>query len=275
MSFLIKIFLIIIIILSNNLFARTRTEVIEEANAYKDYSWTVGPNNILDIRKRAVKNASGIYEILRPEEAGQDGIDDRMNIVDLDKDLILDDEDWAAMRANWPFKPEDEVTGEAYAYGYAHYAKPDMKPPDDVLKKWYANQTKSFEEYLAEGRIAGRKADDAYDTRGSKTFTGLDCSGFITRVWGSLDYHLSTELLGDKWGPCVEIDWNDLKPGDILLYKGEQSASGIGHVILFAGWHNEVTKDVAKIYHSAAKSLDTDIHMRRVIYEVVSKDKIK
>ena len=133
MKFSIKIFLILLIIFSQNLFGRTRTQVIEEANNYRIYSWIVGKNNILDIKT----NASG--------KSGSDGIDDRMGWI---YDANTDTTNWAAMRANWPFEVNTTYTGEAYAWGYGHYAKPDMKPPDDVLKKWDANQTKSFEEYL-------------------------------------------------------------------------------------------------------------------------------
>jgi len=136
MKSLIKIFLILSLFLSQNLSALTRAQVIDEANLYKNYSWIVGLNNILDVKK---------YDSDKKQMVpGSDGIDDRMEFV-LNSDGTTN---WAAMRANWPFKPEDKVTGEAYAWGYGHYAKPDMKPPDDVLKKWDANQTKSFEEYL-------------------------------------------------------------------------------------------------------------------------------
>jgi len=161
MKFSIKIFLILLIIFSQNLFGRTRTQVIEEANNYRIYSWIVGKNNILDVKT----NASG--------KSGSDGIDDRMGWV---YDANTDTTNWAAMRANWPFKPEDKVTGEAYAWaGWVGNIQ------------WGGDTTNLFSQRLKDSVnkwIAGAREEDCHTTNIQKIkakykgYTGIDCSGF-------------------------------------------------------------------------------------------------
>ena len=69
--------------------------------------------------------------------------------------------------------------------------------------------------------------------RQATTIYGVDCSGLIYRAYRQLTKpapHLSTSaiLTSSKW---EKIDFDDLKPGDILIKKG--------HVLLFAGITSE------------------------------------
>jgi hypothetical protein len=262
MNFLIKIFLVFVILLAQNLFSRTRQQVIDEANEYKNYSWKVGINNILDIKNN------------RTGAEGSDGIDDRRGNPN-----ILSE---AQMNQNWPFATNQIYTGEAYAWGYGHYAKPDMKPPDDVLKKWDANQTKSFEEYLRLGRIAGAKKGNPglYVTKNgvssedlglSEKYTGLDCSGFITRVWGLKDYHLESGKLKEPDNKAVAmwIPITELKQGDMIYLKGDD----VDHVVIFNYWKEK--PKTAHIIHSASYSFSKNKHMRRVIEDIAEIDSSK
>ena len=210
-----KIIFISAILLGVNLFARTRTQVIEEANNYKNFQWKVGDDNILDTVKRAEKQSDGTWKILEKEVQGQkDGIDDRMEIYDDNGNKKIDDEDWAAMRANWPFKPEDKVTGEAYAWaGWVGNIQ------------WGGDTTNLFSQRLKDSVnkwIAGAREEDCHTTNiqkiikgGYKGYTGIDCSGFISRLWKPTNtlFKISTESMSNY---CVKIPFLDLKPGDIL-----------------------------------------------------------
>lgn len=60
MNLIIKIFLIFSLFLLQNLFAQTRQQVIEDATNYKNYSWQIGANNILDIQKH-ISDDGNIY----------------------------------------------------------------------------------------------------------------------------------------------------------------------------------------------------------------------
>lgn len=69
---------------------------------------------------------------------------------------------------------------------------------------------------------------------GGNSGTGMDCSAYVSRVWG-LGRHTTDSL------PSVsfKIAKEELVPGDILNLTTGQDPRGYGHVRLFAGWANE------------------------------------
>ena len=83
------------------------------------------------------------------------------------------------------------------------------------------------------GLRAGKSAGDVYteakrsllDNAVSNEAVGIDCSGFISRLW-KLPRSYSTRELPAL---CDVIRWQDLKPGDILNTHN-------AHCLLFAGW---------------------------------------
>ena len=93
--------------------------------------------------------------------------------------------------------------------------------------KWGGFDTiNSFNNGLKEGKKAGDKK--IIGSRGSKQAVGVDCSGFVSQVWGLQDKKSTHSL------PYVSrqlYSFNQLQPGDILNKKG--------HVRLFA--HKDVT----------------------------------
>jgi hypothetical protein len=68
---------------------------------------------------------------------------------------------------------------------------------------------------------------------GGDSPSGLDCSAFVSRVWG-VGRH-TTETLGQV---AFKIDKDELLPGDILNLTVGHDPDGYGHVRLFAGWAN-------------------------------------
>lgn len=86
------------------------------------------------------------------------------------------------------------------------------------------------------GLKAGKAAGDVYtdvkrsllDDAVTNEAVGIDCSGFISRLW-KLPRSYSTRELP---GLCQNIAWNSLKPGDILNTHN-------AHCLLFAGWEDK------------------------------------
>lgn len=172
-----KIFILIIIFsalfIHQRLFAKTRNEIINLANQYKNYGpWKPTENNILDDQTHDEGSTA-------EPTSGKDKIDDRMWAKD-------ENGEWHKSTDNWPFEVGVEVRGEAYAeayaWGYGHHLHPGVAPAGATWK--------SFKEYLQTGRKVGAYKSttkdlgvtDDYGT--DNRFTGSDCSGFITRVWG-------------------------------------------------------------------------------------------
>jgi cell wall-associated NlpC family hydrolase len=83
---------------------------------------------------------------------------------------------------------------------------------------------------------AGKAAGDVYtmekrrllDAAVSRSATGIDCSGFVSRCW-RLPHSYSTRELAQLSVPLRS--WDDLQPGDILNTWNS-------HVILFGGWED-------------------------------------
>ncbi len=66
--------------------------------------------------------------------------------------------------------------------------------------------------------------------RGGKTPKGFDCSGFTSYVYRQFGYTLSASSRG-QYGQGVEIASEEIRPGDLLFFKGRSSRS-VGHVAI-------------------------------------------
>ncbi|MEW5693834.1 MAG: hypothetical protein AB1765_11125 [Candidatus Hydrogenedentota bacterium] len=242
-----KYFLLFLILLIPSIStARTRQQVIDDATVYSNYLWIPFKDNLLD-NETCI---SGIGKIIIPDG---DEIDDRRQVYNSTTTLCSEDP------SLWPFVANFSVTGEAYAWGYGHHLTPAMKNPQSTYVY------KSFQEYLAEGRIAGarkgekdRKGNAIGDLGNNADFTGLDCSGFITRVWGMKGYHFGTGLLPDYTRALDIVE--KLESGDILNKIGV-------HTILFDHWITTYTK--ASVIHAATWDLLGSTHVRRVINDEI------
>jgi len=103
--------------------------------------------------------------------------------------------------------------------------------------------------------IVGRKDGDVLPG-GYNGFAGVDCSGFITKLWhyGGEYEHLGTGLIGDY---AITTDGNKLREGDFLLKSG--------HVVLFKNWIQAYTK--IGIIHAVSNSFESNFktHVRKII----------
>jgi hypothetical protein len=90
----------------------------------------------------------------------------------------------------------------------------------------------------------------AWDVNHGKRYR-TDCSGYVSMAW-KLPTSLTTSTLDNV---SHVINWNDLLPGDSLLYPGH-------HVQIFDKWNNPDTKAAFWIYEEG--STDTDMNYRKV-----------
>ena len=100
------IYLIILISFNSILFAKSRQQVIDDANIYQTLTWVVNDKNILDMRDQI--NNSTVPASQLPE--GKDGYDDRI----FEWDLTQNPPRWSSSTVHWPFVVNSTYTGEAY-----------------------------------------------------------------------------------------------------------------------------------------------------------------
>ena len=104
------------------------------------------------------------------------------------------------------------------------------KETEGVPYQWGGFCTiEEFDAGLKTGKAAGDVYTDAkrslLDDAVTTEAVGIDCSGYISRLW-KMPRSYSTRELPDF---CDEIAWSALKPGDILNTRN-------AHCLLFAGW---------------------------------------
>jgi len=131
--------------------------------------------------------------------------------------------------ANYSFRVKSKNISSRRQYlGGKKVTTPIRKPGNytGVPYKWGGfNSLSSFKKGLKNGKKAGdicaSKCSGVY--QGSSKVVGVDCSGFVSRVWG-LNGHQGTGLLPKH---SKRIRMHQLRQGDILNRRGR-------HVMLFA-----------------------------------------
>lgn len=91
------------------------------------------------------------------------------------------------------------------------------------------NSVSEFLSRVNAGRIAGNDKKTLHDSTHIRTdFAGIDCSGFVSRVWETASKYSTSSL------PNIskQINWSDLKAGDIVNKAGS-------HVRLFHYYNSD------------------------------------
>jgi hypothetical protein len=243
----------LLLLLNSTAFARTRENVLTDAAAYSVFPWKPETKNILD----SYNLFRDSYVPVASLQVSTDGVDDRFFKWN---DKVTPPR-WEYSKSNWPFEVCSTCTyhGEAYALG------------DDVIT-WGWESTSAFKarlEHVSERWIAGRtRSAQTLPTSGYYTgFTGIDCSGFVSRLWATENPPLNRRHLGtgEIPGYTLSIDRRtQLKPGDILNKPGKPGVPG--HVVVFLEWEEEPV--TAKIVHAAPRNyaenhLSADVHYDR------------
>lgn len=91
--------------------------------------------------------------------------------------------------------------------------------------------------------------------RGGKTPKGFDCSGFTSYVYSRLGYRLSPSSRG-QYLEGTEVSTDEIKPGDLLFFKGRRSRS-VGHVAIAIDADPE-TGDVTFIHAAVRGGIRVD-----------------
>ena len=105
---------------------------------------------------------------------------------------------------------------------------------EGVPYQWGGFSTvEEFDAGLKDGKAAGDASSPVkralLDDAVTAEAVGIDCSGYISRLWHLPRAYSTRELPG----LCNEIQWEALKPGDILNTHN-------AHCLLFAGWDDEM-----------------------------------
>lgn len=133
--------------------------------------------------------------------------------------------------------------------------------------KWGGNDTLSaFQRGLREGKKAGDKCAKKCSGKfiGSPLAVGIDCSGFVTQVWGLKGNKQSTRSLSDRHSKITQKlgSMNDLQAGDILIKPG--------HVILFSHKDNQ-----GRFYIYEASSDGWNVSGRPYTFSTLTRKKYK
>jgi len=229
----IKVFFISnsLFFLIGNGYTKTREEVISDANNYLVLNWQVRDDNILDAKHCDENVSTATYS--GKMVPGGNGIDDRAEYLYEEGDKLK----CRYSRSQWPFFVGDNVSGEAYAWGLW----------DSVNE--FSGKINSGEKW-----IAGRREEDLLPA-GYRGFGGIDCSGFVSRVWGLGGYYYSGKLPSFS----IMINKDKIKAGDILNKVGV-------HSIIFKEWISTENM-TAKVIHATGWSIKNPTHMRRVVMD--------
>jgi len=193
--------------------SRTREQMLETAYAYLDYRLTISPENYQPtIKDICYRFKSGVCN-------SQCNAWTRPPYLTTAKRL--------APAESTSF----EVPATPYAWGGFDSldqlaSKIQMgRPAGDVCA-----ERKKFPSIILDGDLAPNPTYVA----------GVDCSGFVSRVWG-IRRQTTQGLAAPE--VSVAIDWADFKPGDIALKAGS-------HVRLFESWSGEA-RDTARFIEAA------------------------
>lgn len=121
-------------------------------------------------------------------------------------------------------------------YGNSQYS---TEVNDDAKKE--IQKTSEMRRKLV--NFALSKVGGTYVYGGTNFDTGVDCSAFVMLSYRHIGKTLSRTAAAQK-NDCQSISRNQLKPGDLLFYTGDDG--GIGHVTMYIGGNQVVHASSSK-----------------------------
>lgn len=111
----------------------------------------------------------------------------------------------------------------------------DRREKDALLKQTVSSETSQMiKDLLKEAKTHLGKRYRS----GSKGPSAFDCSGFSSYVYRQFGYTLSASSSAQYYDG-VEVKKNDLRPGDLVFFKGRGRNGGVGHVGIVVTADNE------------------------------------
>lgn len=129
----------------------------------------------------------------------------------------------------------------------------DRREKDAVVKQSLsAESSKMIQDLLKEAKTHIGKRYRS----GSKGPSAFDCSGFSSYVYRQFGYNLSSSSSAQYYDG-EEVKKNDLRPGDLVFFKGRGRNGGVGHVGIVVSADNE-TGAFKFIHASTSKGIRID-----------------
>jgi cell wall-associated NlpC family hydrolase len=146
--------------------------------------------------------------------------------------LFGDDEEWSSVRAPLFSSLATLAADPTKANGPAAVAPPPPTPtPAPVVEEAIVDPS-----LAVRGQILSRAAtmlNIPYVWGGNSMRNGMDCSAWLSRVWGVDRY--STDSI---WNVSFAISKEQLRPGDALNLTTGRDPKRLGHIRLFEAWAN-------------------------------------
>lgn len=127
-------------------------------------------------------------------------------------------------------------------------AELEVKDNQDPL---YGNLSKESIEMITDLLSEARSHSGKKYRRGAKGPSNFDCSGFTGYVYKQFGFKLGASSR-DQFTDGEKVDTGDLRPGDLVFFKGRNSNGGVGHVGIVVSADNE--NHTFHFIHSATSS---------------------
>lgn len=100
-------------------------------------------------------------------------------------------------------------------------------PPESLQNEVFANMIAEAEKYLGYPYVWG----------GSSPATSFDCSGFVSWVINNCGNSWNVGRLSAQglYNICTPVSRSNIRPGDLVFFKGTYDTPGISHVGIYAG----------------------------------------
>lgn len=129
-----------------------------------------------------------------------------------------------------------------------------IKAELEVKETWdpeFGNLSKESIEMISDLLSEARSHSGKKYRRGAKGPSNFDCSGFTGYVYKQFGYKLGASSR-DQFSNGEKVETGDLRPGDLVFFKGRNSQGGVGHVGIVVSADND--NNTFRFIHSATSS---------------------
>ena len=122
--------------------------------------------------------------------------------------------------------------------------RPDLFPDSDYINLYYGNAGLEYEippsaledaEFAAMIAEAEKYLGYPYVWGGSSPSTSFDCSGYVCWVINHSGWNVGRTSAQGLYNICTPVSSANVKPGDLVFFKGTYDTPGISHVGIYVG----------------------------------------